>query len=543
MWGNFEGAEIYYTTDGKIPDFEGNCSSTKMFTEAISVEIPALRNPLQRFVAEMLSVTAVAVMRDSDPESATSREARVSEPVSRNFIRGEGVFERFGTEVLVFALNSEPHGLYDHHDGIFVEGIDRELWRAENNGRSGSPPDPANFNRRGRMSEREVHVEVFDSEGSVLISQRAGMRVRGGWSRADTQKSLELFARRQYSPGRNTFDFGFFGDSETDSQGVPVEQFRRIRLRNGGNDREFGTVRDELSHTLFGQAGFPDVQQHTPAAVFLNGEYYGFAWLKTPRTEDHWQRRYGGRITGFEHIGDGESDWRELPEHWNGNPRAVEDWHEVIELVRKGLTDSARWEEFTDRVCIENLMLYYALQLYINNDDWPQGNMEMWRYFPEDDENPETLHPFLSDGKWRFIAQDIEFAWNLYSRSHDSNNPIESVRTGRGQMGGQSEILDALLRREDMRRMLADRLVDLMEGAFRPENVRSVLESLIQMNGDEVNIALAAGMYSPDNPHWPTRGSMNASQRDIRTFAGRRPRNMVDFIRDSLDIEVTVSYL
>jgi hypothetical protein len=534
---NYDNTAIFYTVGGIPPDphgfMNGTCNATKLFTEPITVE--SLRPRGRDLQIRVFNITAVAVRQEE------TVELTVSSPFTRSFISGHGVRERFGEDVLIFSLTSDPHGLYDHHEGVFVEGIDRERWYADNPGQRANPPTPANFNRRGRESERAVHVEVFDSAGNVRISQHAGMRVKGGWSRAAPRKSLELYARREYSPDTNTFNFAFFAD-EFDENGELIDRFRRIRLRNGGNDRDFGTLRDELSHTLFRLAGLPDTQTHTPAAVFLNGEYYGFAWLKTPRTEDHWQRRYGGKVENFEHIGDGEGDWRVLPEHWNGNPRATADWLEVVELARAGFTGSdgeARWNEFSQRVCIDNLVLYYALQVYISNEDWPGGNMEMWRYFPGDDE--VGLHPFLADGRWRFIAQDLEFAWNLYGRDHAERNTIESVRTGRGQMGGRSEILDAVLNREEMRVKFAETLVELMEGAFRPDNILETLSALRRLNTAEVHAALAADLFEPGNPHWPSQGSMSGSQQEIRYFARERPEYMVRFIYESLGISVTVS--
>jgi len=110
-------------------------------------------------------------------------------------------------------------------------------------------------------------------------------------------------------------------------------------------------------------------------------------------------------------------------------------------------------------------------------------------------------------------------------------------------MGGASEILDEILNREDMRIRFAETLVELMEGAFRPANVLSELDALLALNTDEVDYALRANLFEPNNQHWPSRGSMTGSQNDIRTFARQRPCNMVRFIQDSLGITVTVSYL
>jgi hypothetical protein len=544
MSSNYNDAVIFYTTDGSVPNVEGamdgSCESTERFRDEqpVRVQVPTTRRNMGIAATQVrvFSINAVAVVQGVSAELTVSRV-----PFTRNFVIGDDVFERFGEDTLIFALNSDPHGLYDHHDGIFVEGIDRELWRAENR-RSADPPDPANFNRRGRESERNVHVEVFDHTGNLLLSQRAGMRVKGGWSRASTQKTVELYARREYSPNTNIFNYAFFGDTVLNHQGETLDEFRRIRLRNGGNDREFANVRDELSHTLFAQAGFPDTQQHTPTAIFLNGEYQGFSWLKTPRTEDHWQRRYGGNIENFEHMDGGDSEARYLPEHWGGNPRATEDWAEIVEIMRQGLTDSERWSEFSRRVCVDNLILYYALQVYIANDDFPGGNIEMWRYFPE--EHEVDLHPFLADGRWRFIAQDIEFAWNLYNNGSNeaSKNSIHSVLTGQGQMGGRGEMLAAVLERVEMRQKFADTLVELMEGAFRPANVVARLDELEAFAVAEVEFALIANLHMPENRNWPSSGSMASSRNDIRAFARQRPRNMVGFIDVTLGITVTLSY-
>jgi len=530
LTSNHDYVEIFYTTDGSPPKTDGTCESTQKYTKPILVEVPQAHR--RQFKLDMLSIRAVAVTTTSGEQATTSRE------FVRNFITSLRMDERFSENTLVFALNSDPHGLHDHHDGIFVAGIDRERFIEETGNRNPNPPAPANYNRRGRIAEREVHVEIFDSSGQVQLSQNAGMRVKGGWSRASTQKSLELYARNSYSEGNSTFEYDFFRGATLDEQGNPITSFRRIRLRNNGNDREFGNLRDELSHTLFAQAGFPDTQQHTPAVIFLNGELYGFSWLKTPRTEDHWQRRYGGKVENFEHIGDGEGEERVEPEHFNGNERATADWLQVVELARAGLTNEMRWEEFQARICLDNLLKYYALQIYINNVDWPNGNMEMWRYFPEPDENLDELHPFLADGKWRFIAQDLEFAWNLYNEPMVGHNTIANVLNGTGRMRAYSELLKAVLERDEMRTAFANVLVQLMEEVFQPANVLAVIDELSELSVKEISFAVRENLYEPHNQHWPSDGSMEQSREHARVFARQRPQNMRKFIQETLGVEV-----
>ena len=108
-------------------------------------------------------------------------------------------------------------------------------------------------------------------------------------------------------------------------------------------------------------------------------------------------------------------------------------------------------------------------------------------------------------------------------------------------MGGQSQLLDALLEREDMRQKLAETLVELMEGVFAPDNVISTMDSLIALNRNEIRYALEADLFYPDNEHWPNEFSMQDSQNLIRAFARRRAEYMVRFIYESLGISVELS--
>ncbi|MCL2456524.1 MAG: chitobiase/beta-hexosaminidase C-terminal domain-containing protein, partial [Defluviitaleaceae bacterium] len=97
------GAEIFYTLDGSPP----TANSTR-YNGAIFVAAPPPRVALYggEIVsgAQVFSIRAVAVMGGA-----------VSEIVTRNFVMGTDVFSRFCENTLVFALNSDPHGLYDHH--------------------------------------------------------------------------------------------------------------------------------------------------------------------------------------------------------------------------------------------------------------------------------------------------------------------------------------------------------------------------------------------------------------------------------------------
>ncbi|MCL2499518.1 MAG: CotH kinase family protein [Defluviitaleaceae bacterium] len=550
-----DGAEIFFTLDGSYP-----CTAAARYTAPLFVEAPAPVPPIEyspaywdEYIHYLSRVTpftirAVAVMN-----------GRASEIVTRNFVMGTDVFTRFCENTLIFVLTSDPHGLFDHHEGILVAGIDRENWRNDyyiRNGRwpnygyeghNENPASPANFNRRGPESERAVHVEMFDHTGIPWISQNAGMRVRGGYSRAvEPQKSLELFARREYGD-YNQFRFAFFDDEFT-YDGLLIDRYRRVRLRNGGSDRYAGFIRDELGQSLFRQAGHSTTQTHRSAAVFLNGEYYGAAWLKSPRTENHLARMLGGESERFELITGGD---RRHDSWWTGENHAVRDFQDIHRMAMagfNGITGDVHFHEFIRRIDLEEWVRYYAMQIYINNLDWPNHNMELWRYFPTADEiNDPSLHPHLRDGRWRVFTHDVEAAWAIWDNDDHraQEDTLRHILTGTGDRWNSSQssaFLHAFADYEYTRAMLANAFVDIIEGAFAPANVHRTLDGLIAQIDHEHTFALQTDAVNPGEPWWPTTDSVAESRDAIRRFAEDRPYAIFASIRTNLGFDADNRY-
>lgn len=300
-------ARIYYTTDGSTP------------TEKSS----AYSSPIK--VRSGKDVTAKTIKAIAVSEDGTS------EVFTKSYVTGDDVAERFEDGTYVFVLSTDDVNLYDYEKGIAVAGKIRDDWIAnEYDGKSEiTPNDPANWNQEGMDGERPMYVEAFSSSGELLVSQQAGARVAGAYSAAVDQKSWKLIARTMYTPDKGKFGYPFFSDA-TDESGAILTKIDRIVLRNGANDREFAGVRDELSMSLAKQSGYLDAQSTAPAAVFLNGKYYGFAWLHQNFSRAYLEERYGGTKDNYQVVGKAEGEI--VDENAEG---AADDYNKVLELAKE----------------------------------------------------------------------------------------------------------------------------------------------------------------------------------------------------------------
>ncbi len=484
-----ENAVIYYTLDGSTPD-----NTDTRYNGAIAVKSGS----------EVKATTIKAIAVSGEEKSAVQ---------TKSYVTGKEVFDRFDDSTYVFVLSSDPYNLYDYYYGVCVEGYIRDEW-LKNEYKGGEIPynAPANWYMSGRESERDMYVEVYDSKGNQLIDQAAGGRVVGGYSRANEQKSWRLIARNEYSEGNGKFKYPFF-EGATDAYGQLMTRYDRITLRNNANDREFASVRDEIAMELAKQAGPPDTQETMPAAVFLNGKYYGFAWLHEAYCNDYLEVTYGGIKENFKIVGGKESNIDSYDDE-----QSLNDYNYMLDLAKNGLTDDSKFEEFCSLVDIENFMLYYAIQVYINNEDWPGNNFKAWRYYPS--ENEETDSPYL-DGKWRFLIFDAEYGMGLYGNGY--KEPTISYLLNGRHMQGKSTLLSAVLERDDMKAKFANTICDLMYGKFSYENANKVIDEKISLCDKECMYALNKGITSS----WANEHTFNDSRNQIRDFFKNREKIMI----------------
>ncbi|MBH1941734.1 CotH kinase family protein [Mobilitalea sibirica] len=439
---------IYYTMDGSEPD-------QKQTQYQKEIKLPA------KDEVKAYSIKAKAYFEDGTE----------SDTIVHTYFVGNYVKDRFNT--LVFSVTTDPYNLYDDEYGILIEGKLRRDHIKENPRDKIEPNDPANFNMRGRESEREVYLEVLQPDGTKITEMNAGIRTYGGWSRANLQKSIKIFARKEYDEVNNKFRYEFFPQkTAANGDGTKLDSFKRLVLRNCGNDNGFAFIRDELFQTLAAQAGYQDHQAVRPAAMFINGEYRGFFWLHEVYSDEYFEENYGDYTGSFEILEGGEN-YKSLDEDGE-NEYAIRDYEDMYTYAAKDLTKDENFNQLSELMDVENYLEYYALQVYIGNEDWPHNNYKTYRYYAADGEEYKEA-PF--DGKWRYLLHDLDFSFGIYGTKATTDNFSKYVGRN-GEMKEEAPLFSQLMKRDDCKEIFIKKTVDLINGSFAPENLNRVLDEM-----------------------------------------------------------------
>ncbi len=447
---------------------------------------------------------------------ARAYSAQLSSPITSNtyfvFAGGRSTFN-----IPVISISIQEDYLFDYNIGVYNAGIDFDSWRQN----SFAGPDgstPANYRRRGDQWEYPAHFEFFEpGVESPVLSQLIGIRIHGGWSRADPFKTLRLYARSDYGVSR--FRHQIFPEQTYDN-------YNRLLLRNSGNDRGTTMLRDAAIQAVVEHMNF-DTQAYRPAIVFINGEYWGIHNIRE-RLDHH----YLSRVYGI------ESDKIDILE---ANASVVEgtDQHyrAMVGFIRlHSPAVEANFDSIKTLMDIDNFMDYHIAQIYVSNLDWPGNNIDYWRY-QTDGYQPDA--PYGHDGRWRWLMYDTDFGFGLYSSNPSHYNSLAAALATNGPSWPNPEWSTILLRRlllnNGFKNDFINRFADQLNTGFLPERVHQIIDTFADLIEPEMS-EHSRRWRSPSNvSNW--RNEVNR----MKTWVSERPIHMRTHIRQQFNLPGTAS--
>jgi hypothetical protein len=316
-------SNIYYTTNGDIPDINDNLYIDTVFLDSTTI-------------------ISARVFTDSS--------YLPSKVIDRTYIFNEDNFE-----LPVFSIITDSLNLWDWNTGIYVLGP---------NANSSFPYYGANFHKSWSKFSR---LEFFDKNRIKEAEGKVDLKIHGGSSRGFPQKSFRL-----------NFKSGYTGDFMINvmSQKPHIGSYSAINLRNGGNRTRSDRIFDGLISTISKNTDV-DIMAYEPCIVYLNGEFWGIYSIREKMDENYIESNHGIDSDEVDLI-NGNS--RASTNVYVGSDQHFIDTH--YELMNTATNDSIFFNLIKNRFEIKNLIDYLIIETYIQNWDWlynGSNNTKLWR--------------------------------------------------------------------------------------------------------------------------------------------------------------------
>ena len=339
-----------------------------------------------------------------------------------------------------------------------------------------------NYNNRGKKWMRNAHVAIFDADGKILLNQNGYIGVSGGTSSAYAVKSLKVT---------------MFVDDE--QFGHKAE--RTFKLRSGSQDQNSGNIRSSLVSRLSEESGFDGGTTTERVVVFLNGDFYGIFDLQDTFSEVNMARKYG--IVKQNKI-----------KKYKGAEKAVFEMMGIDEEIWINLdTDEGR-DNLESVVDVENYLLYYAIQILLNNTDWPMNNYGAWRYDGKKEEGN-----IYTDGRVRFLQYDTDLIYYIDENMHWADWTVGNIfqYIMEKKYAGKESVFPMLMESEYYRGRFIDVLRRLLDGPFRTENVLKIIDEEAAKIDHQVELWSTAEEYE-EWKYWidVLRGAAAKREQEVR---------------------------
>lgn len=448
-------SDVYYTTDGTEPDI-----NSKKFIRPV--------------IVDESTVIKAKVLDDNVLSLNSTTHTYIIE--SRDF------------DLPVISLSTDPYNMFDWNYGIYVMGPNAE---------TNTPHFDANF---WMDWERPIFIEYFDKSGTKVFESPGGVKIFGGWSRANDQRSMSLFARKAY--GNSTFDYPFFDERENSS-------FASLVLRNSGNDWGSTAFRDAMMTGLVREVDL-DRQAYQPTIVYINGEYWGILNLREKVNEKYLEANHPG--VDSKRVDILQSD-AEVVEGTNEHYLAMMDF-----IQRYSPAISTHYDSIKKMMDVSNFMDYQVAEIYYNNTDWPGNNIKYWR--------PQTVN-----GKWRWILYDTDFGFGIWGVGDYANNTLAFALDSNGPNWPNPPWSTYLLRRmvlnNQFKKEFINRFADRLNYNFKQDKVIHLIDSLSGNIDNEIPF---------HHKRWNNLWNYNSNVANMRIFASQRPSSMRNHVRSQFGL-------
>jgi hypothetical protein len=362
----------------------------------------------------------------------------------------------------------------------------------------------------------KANIEFFETNSNTAaFNQFVETEIQGTTSAFNEQKSLDI--KPKASLGGATIDYKIFPD-------LPYEKYKRIVLRNGGQDWNIMMFRDEFVGSLAGniqnfggilEKPSLDLQAARPAVVYYNGQYWGIHNIRERMNKNYVEQHYNFAANSYDML-------ENYSEVLSGDTIA---WFQFESFLRNNtFKDSFLFNQLKQQIDYQNYLDYCIFNIYIDNQDWPGNNVRRFK-----ERKPQ--------GKWRWLSYDFDFTFGLFHQGAWNTGDASPDALGRILDGSSfnwpnQDWATLLFRKcwenDEFRQDFANRTADFMNTIFKPSHISARLSEYKNLYQPEIEQHFNRWTNGYYAPFWLE------NIEKTRKFGNFRPQYMRQHIKSAL---------
>ncbi len=353
-----------------------------------------------------------------------------------------------------------------------------------------------------KQREIPVTIEYFTEDMNPAFTVNTGARLGGMNIWTKPQKPFTIYTRDRF--GDDFISYQLF-------EYKTVTDFSRIVFRNGGDDWEETLIRDPMTQSLVTGMMECGYMAYQPAALFLNGQYWGIHNIREKFDKTYFFENFGADPASYNHL-----EYAATP---SGTRLLTvegdfEAYNALLAFIQTNDLDQPQtYDELKEKMNVDGFIDHLVMTIYCANTSWGH-NREWW-------------HPGTDAGKWEWLIVDVDRGFNP---ANINNNLVDNLMDG-------YLLFQYLLEGQYFEERFLQRAAAHLNSTFTYERIESIVDSLA------TNISLEMPRHIQ---RWGSEGSVSSMSyweselEAMKSFAQARPEIVFTQLNSEFNLDGTI---